>query len=68
MTEAADATKIGTNPPKWVNRDSKTSNRAICTCEDCGAKHKGFQPDQCLNCEGTDLDWSYAYGYPGRFA
>lgn len=61
-------THISNDPPKWVDFESETSDRAIYTCEECDAVHKGFSPDECLNCGHDDLDWSYAYGYPGRFA
>lgn len=59
--------KFTDDPPTWVDRHSDHSNRAVYTCEDCGAKHKGFKPENCWKCEGDDLNWSYSYGYR-RFA
>lgn len=63
-----DPTHISTNPNKYVDFDGEHSNGAIYTCQSCGTKHKGFNPDDCLDCDSTDLEWSYSYGYPGRFA
>jgi len=64
----SEPTKISENPPTWSHYDSDHSNGAIYTCNDCGAKHKAFKPQECLNCECVELDWSFSYGYRGRFA
>jgi rubrerythrin len=59
---------LSNNPPTYRKDDDDHSSRAIYTCDDCGAKHKGWKPDECIVCGCEALDWSFAYGYRGRFA
>lgn len=63
-----DIYKFSNDPPTYKHTDSESSERAIYTCEECDTRHKAWKPEECIECGSTDLKWSYAYGYPGRFA
>lgn len=40
----------------------------IYTCQDCDCAHRDEEPDECRQCGGTEFEWSYDYGFQGRFA